>query len=526
VTFRSPTNRSIQRIPAADSALNTSFIDVIGNKTDTAAGDSIVSLVKGASGSTNDTSIFTGTVRYVTQAGNDGNSGLSPAEAFATIVYAISVSAAGDAIRVGYGTYDEAGMNINLNSLELWLEAGVILQDSADGTVLTVSGFGSKVTGSGNVRIDPTGGATGVLISGGFAYVEKLRVNGNSVGALGFDITGAGVELINSRCSNPTVAALKIQASTFKADDFCTGGNTTSIGIWVTNTVDNIRICTAGSAGHQTAVAQVDAGCTRVIFKEITTGAGDGKLIDSTTTDDVEWDQTENTIEHHESIYPRSAGEGVAGDPVAVSNSTTDGGGGARDDQNYWGDVAVVIPVDTFTTRWDSIGLYISAVTAADIQQWEMLFTYPFSTTQDGGNDWDENETLLTVVDDSYFEDGDYIWVVGNDRAAGEIVKVSGAPAANVITIARETTADAETGLRYDYDGDASANTVYLVRRAGVDKFEHIEGDFTAATTRENRRYSWHEKRDLPANTGMLMRMLNATDAAASSFDARAIYEG
>jgi len=525
VSFRGPTNNSIQRVPAADSALNTSFIDVIGNKTDTAAGDSIVSLVKGASGSTNDTSIFTGTVRYVTQVGNDGNSGISPAEAFATIVYAISVSAAGDAIRVGYGTYDEAGMNINLNSLELWLEAGVILQDSADGTVLTVSGFGSKVTGSGNVRIDPTGGATGVLISGAFVYAERLRVNCNSVGALGFDVTGAGVELIDSRASDPTVSALKIQGASFKAINFFTGGNTTSIGAWVTNSADNVRVSTLSSAGHQTAVVQVDAGCTRVIFHDVTSGAGDGELINNTVTDDLEWDQSDNSIEHHESIYPRSAGEGVAGDPVNIANSTTDGTGGARTDQNYWGDVAVVVPAATLTTRWFSTGLYISAVTAADIQQWEMLFTYPFSTTQNGGNDWDENETLLTVTDDSYFEDGDFIWVVGNDRAAGEIVKVNGAPAANVITIARETTADAEAGLRYDYDGDDSGNAVYLVRRPGVNRFEHIEGDFTAATTRENRRYDWHKARNLPANTGLLMRMLNATDAGASSLDARAIYD-
>lgn len=515
-------------VPAADSAANTDWGDVIGNKTDTIAGNSVISLLKGVSGSRYDASLFTGTVRYVSQSGDDGNSGLSPADAYATIAYAISESSAGDAIRVGYGTYDEAGLDLNLSSLELWLEAGTILQDSADGDVLTVSAFGCVVRGSGNVRIDPTGGADGVVISGAFVYVENIRVNCNSVGANGFNVTGNGVTLKDCRCSNPTAgnAALKIDgADSFKSTGFCTGGNAASYGVWITGSADNTRICgDFGSAGHTAGWARVDAGCTRIVLGNVLTGAGDAGLVDNTLTDAVFVDRVLNEIDHHESIYPRSAGEGVAGDPVTISNSTTDGAGGTRDDQNYWGDVAVVLPVSTLTTRWNSHGIYIDADTPTDIQQWELFFVYPFSASQNGGNDWDENETALTVDDDTPFEDGDYIWVVGNDRAAGEIMKVNGAPAANVVTVARETTADGEAGLRYDYDTDPSANKIYLVRKPGNPKFEHIEGDHTADSARAFQRYTW-QSRNLPANTGVLMRMLNATDDGASSFDVRIIYE-
>lgn len=268
-------------VPTADSADNVTIRDVIGNKTDTAAGDSLIALVKGVGGSQYDASLFTGTIRYVSQSGNDANGGLSPADALATIGEAISQSSAGDAIRVGYGTYDEAGLDLNLTAMELWLESGCILQDSADGTVLTVSGFGCVVRGSGNVRIDPTGGATGILVSGGFCELENLRVNCNSVGALGYDITGSGVELHFPRCSNPTTAAYKIQGDTCAIFDGCTGGNAATIGYWVTNSADKYRICNCSSQGHGVAGFQVDAGCTNGVIYKFSSGGGDGRWVDT-----------------------------------------------------------------------------------------------------------------------------------------------------------------------------------------------------------------------------------------------------
>jgi len=309
-----PTDGWLQATPTADSAANILMRDVIGNKNDTIGGNSIVALLRGVSGSNYDTCQFTGIVRYVSKSGDDGNSGLSPADAYLTISTAIAASSAGDAIRVGAGTYNEAGLDLNQTALELWLEAGVILQDSSDGTVLTVSGFAAVVRASGNVRIDPTGGATGVLVSGNFAYIEKLRVNGNNAGALGFDITGDGAEVIKCRCSDPTTAAYKIQGDTCLLMGCCTGGlSGATIGYWVTNNADKYRIVDCGSQGHGTAPWQADDGCTNGVVWNFSSGGGDGKWSDTSTNDTVVSDFTYPETQYAYSAFTATGGVGGAG---------------------------------------------------------------------------------------------------------------------------------------------------------------------------------------------------------------------
>ena len=230
--------------------------------------------------------LFGGIIRYVDgTSGDDTNSGVSPDEPLATIGAAIAASAAGDAVNVKAATYDEAGLDVNLRGLELWLESGTILQDSADGTVLTVSGFGAVVRGGGNVRLDPTGSATGVLVSGGFVQLENLRVRFNSDGAIGYDITGSGAELHDCRTSDPTTAAYKIQGDTCKLNGCCTGSASgATIGYWITNSCDKFRLIQCGSQGHGTAGFQVDTGCTNGVIWQFSSGGGDGKWTDADAT--------------------------------------------------------------------------------------------------------------------------------------------------------------------------------------------------------------------------------------------------
>ena len=155
--------------------------------------------------------LFTGSMYYVdADQADDSGDGTSPTTAKRTITAGLALLSAGDALKVKAGTYNESGMVLNQTASELILEAGTILQDSGNGTVLTVSAFGCVVRGDGNVRIDPTGGATGILISGGFGWLFNLRVNCNDAGAIGYDITGAGAELIDCRCASPTTAAFKV----------------------------------------------------------------------------------------------------------------------------------------------------------------------------------------------------------------------------------------------------------------------------------------------------------------------------
>lgn len=291
--------------------------------------------------------LFGGVVRYVSTAdGDDTNNGLSPEAPLATIGAAISASSAGDAINVKQGTYDESGLDANLAGLELWLESGVILQDGGDGTVLTVSGFGCVVRGGGNVRIDPTGGATGVLVSGGFCELRNLRANCNSVGALGFDITGAGAELHWCRCANPTTAAFKIQADKACLKECCTGGaGGATIGHWVTNSCDKFRLIECGSQGHGTAGFQVDTGCTNGVIWQFSSGGGDGRWIDAdnaTVISDLTYEETK----YANVTFTNAGGVGGAGTNYNLFKVT-----GAVRVFNIWGVVTTATPATNSTAN-------------------------------------------------------------------------------------------------------------------------------------------------------------------------------
>lgn len=464
---------------------------------------------------------YTGSIYVVDgTSGLDTNDGLSPLTAFKTIGAAETATANGDAIIIRAGTYTETGLDITNDAIKLWFEDGVTI-DPASGTALTISGDDCVLRGLHTLT--PAVSQIGLLITGDNCFVERGKTLG---GGYGIKVTGSGAIIEHYASGLQTVIAYDIQGIQARMRECNTVGNGSTIGYKISNGVDTGVLKNCTSSGHATAGYYIDTGSENWTIVNCSSGGGDGDRVDLGINNMWANFMDQMSDEHHEHIYPYCAGEGVANAPVTVSNSTTDGGGGTREDQNYWGDVVTVIPPSTLTERWDAVGIYIHATTAADIQQWELFFPRTaYSSAQNGGNDWDENETQLTVVDGSIFQDGDFVWVTGDDRTDGEILKVSGAPAGNVVTVARETTADGEAGLRYDYDASPGNNMLYVASRPGIAFLHRIEGDHSAATTRAFTPYRWHEARELPANTGMLMRMLNATDSGASSFDVRAIYE-
>ena len=288
---------------------------------------------------------FGGDIWYCNGGAVASGNGNTPATPFQTITEALVAASAGDAISVKQGTYDESGLDLNLAGLELWLEAGVILQDSSDGTVLTISGFGCKVTGSGNVRIDPTGGATGVDVTGNFVYVEKLRINCNLVSRLGFDITGDAAEIINCRCADPVAAAFKCQSDKVLFRDCCTGGNASSIGFWFTNSCDKYRVCGCTSQGHSMASFQVDTGCTNGVIDRFSSGGGDGRWVDT----------------DHATVIINLAYEREEFSPVTFTNAGGVGGAGTNYNLfkvtggvrvfNIWGHVTTATPATNSTVN-------------------------------------------------------------------------------------------------------------------------------------------------------------------------------
>ena len=466
--------------------------------------------------------LFTGHIWYADAAQpDDTGDGTSPTTAKETIGAALALAAAGDAVTVKAGTYNEVGLDMNLAGLELWCEVGVFIVDTTPGTCLIVSGAACKVRGAHFVQA----GAVGLQVTGiGTIVRDCVSVNCT----VGFDINQHSTQMYNCVAAGNTVTQFDIGArNTVLRNCYAAGLGGATRGFYLSaGAVTRCLLDRCDSIGNGTAGFEAVAATSYNAMVFCTSGGGDGDTIDSGMFNN--WPGYVDTLdtEHHEEIYPVSDGEGTAGNPVTVNNDTTDGAGGVRNDQDYWGDVVRIIPPNVLTDQWDSLGIYIHATTAGDDQQWQILYVYSaIVSAQNGGNDWDENEVALTVVDGTLFEDGDYVWVTGDDRSEGEIVIVSGAPAANVVTIVRETTADAEAGLRYDYDATAVGNSIYLVLRPSVPSYHGQHGDYSAGSARDASRYVWHQKKRLAPNDGMLMRMLNATDAAASTFDARAIYE-
>lgn len=457
---------------------------------------------------------YTGDIWYVTKTGNDGNSGHDPENPFLTIGAAIAAASAGDAITIKTGTYTE-DIDVNLTGLELWGEIGTTVAGT-----LTVSANSCRIS---EIIVAPTG-AVGIALSGSYCKIQDTHVVSTPTTA--FDISGAYNIIVDCKAVGHTVTAFDI-AGTRVYLHRClahgTGGATR--GFYFSDAGANVcAVEDCSSMANATAGFEVVTGAENILFTRCSSGGGDGDRVDDGTRTFWPGFTDRRRREAHEHVYPASTGEGAAGDPVTVNNSTTDGVGGVRQDQNYWGDVAVVVAPTLLASDWDCLGVYIHGNTAADIQQWQTFFTSPnYEADQNGGNDWDENETVLTVDDGSLFQTDDFVWITGTDRPAGEILKVASV-AGNAVTIVRETTADGEAGLRYDYDGAPGANKMYLVYRPADREFHGYDGDFEIDTTRAGVRLDFVRHKRIEANGGMIIRMLNATDGAASSFDVRVIY--
>lgn len=458
---------------------------------------------------------FIGNIWYVDGSVAVSGSGAEPSLAFQTITEAITTATAGDAIAIKSGTYDEGGLVLN-KTLQLWGQPSVTITNSTLGTVLTVSANSCYVKG---IRLTQTG-QIGVHVTGQKNIFEDCPAG--TAPSVGWDIDGGGNWFINCRAGNASVTGWDIGANGNKLVD-CTAlgslGNTRGFYLTAGVRCELLR-CISGS--NATAGFETAAGVAYCIFKDCTSGAGDGDRVDA-----GEWNAWPGFVdrlrrEGHEHEYPPPAGEGVASDPITINNTVTDdSGAGPWSDQNYWGDVVRVIPPGTLAKMWTSYGLYINAGTAADVQPWQVFFTnYHYCASRSGGNIWDYQETVLTVDDATPIEVGDKVWITGTGHLDGEICNVVDVTG-NVVTITSETRASADTGLKYDYTGN---EIMYVIYRAGNRILHGYDGDYSAGSAKDSLRFVWAASKLIEANGGMIMRMANATDAQDSSFDVRAIY--
>ena len=148
---------------------------------------------------------FTGEIRYVSKSGDDGNSGHVPDQAFLTVLAGLAASSAGDRLVVKAGTYDENGLALSVDGLELVCEIGTIFQNSSSDTVLTVSGNACIVDG---LLLEPTAGEIGVVVSGN--YCRITNVYPHVAGATGWSITGEHNVFTQCRADNYTATGFNI----------------------------------------------------------------------------------------------------------------------------------------------------------------------------------------------------------------------------------------------------------------------------------------------------------------------------
>lgn len=219
---------------------------------------------------------FSGSIWYADAAQPDNTgTGTEPDTAKQTIGAGIALMSVGDALTIKAGTYTETGLDLNLDALEMWFEIGVLI-DPASGTALTISGNSCRVTGEH--KITPAAGATGILVSGDECVIENSKV---LTGATGIQVTGSGVILNECAVGLQTSIAFDLQGAQGRLYRCKTVGNAATIGYKISNSADTGVLETCTSVGHQTAGYYIDTGSQDWTLFHCSSGASDGRWVDA-----------------------------------------------------------------------------------------------------------------------------------------------------------------------------------------------------------------------------------------------------
>lgn len=222
-------------------------------------------------------------------------------------------------------------------------------------------------------------------------------------------------------------------------------------------------------------------------------------------------------VEHYEKVYPLPDGEGTAGALIALNSDANNATDAALTTQNYYGEPKRIVPVDVggdfAIDKWRLIGIILNAETAAKDFKWELLRVVKATESdKTGGAAWAEGATVLTLNTDegANFLNGDKVWISSGEQPEGEIVEVSGAPAGDVVTIARETVNMATpNGLRWAH----TTNPKMFLCRRPAGGYRRIHGIFAAPSTKVTHTQRFHAPRVLKANDGLIARIINMTDS-------------
>ncbi len=467
---------------------------------------------------------FTGDIWYIDGTdGDDANSGRTPSQAYVTIGQGLISAVAGDAIAIKAGNYDEIGLDLALDGLELWCEIGVHIEDSTPGTALVVSGDHCRVQGA---HFEGPG-AIAIQVTGDHCSLATLFAENVTVG---YDIDGADTLIDHTISAAHTVTGYDISGpQTIIQHAVANGVGGATRGFYLSNAAaDYCLLEDCSSLENATAGYECVVGTAGNMLRECVSGVGDGDRIDLDPNNFWANYVQEMETEHNEHVYPVPDGEGTAGAAVEVNADAEDETHGAATTQNYWGEPTVVLQPAILTLAWTWIGMNIFATTTGkEFRSLAYKIDYSRRSARNAGNAWDEGETDLTVADGSIFQTDDLVWVYSTYKTDGEIVKVSSV-AGPIVTVVRETSqfGAPNTGLRWNHTINAAGTEImYLVRRDGEQMSEGYFFDFGAAGARDMIITRWHEAKRMDGSDGVLVRTINGSDSVNNGrFDCALIY--
>ena len=225
----------------------------------------------------------TGQVFYVdAAAGSDGNDGLSPGAAKATIGAAITAGAAGDMIRVApTGTYTEADITIpaGKNGMSIIGDGARVLVSGASATtdVFLISADQCRIE---NITVTNAAGKNGVNCPGKRTIIKNVICRLTTIGFISSDL-----ENIFDLCLSysHTVEGFNIASGSLNTirNSFATGGGAV-IGFHLGN-ADDALLENCHTNGNTTAGFQVDASTSNAIIVGCSSGPSDGARIDNGT---------------------------------------------------------------------------------------------------------------------------------------------------------------------------------------------------------------------------------------------------
>lgn len=483
---------------------------------------------------------------FVSKSGLDTNDGKSWDKAFLTpaAAYAVCVANSGNIIHIGTGTYDmvaegqdgltlgkagiildgigrvvfinsdttNAGSAVSITANDVTLRNIALLKGEAtsdNSKSLTIDGVGglpvtARLTNVKLIVAKANHIAMDVLNGGSFIMIS----DGEDISAIISQVVGLGT-------------GIYIQDG---AEWVLSGTSIRSLGIGVRSGASSLR----GSIDNSVQIincaigVQLDLGSTYIAIDADIQGFTDLDIADNSGSSTNNYNHEIPAWSVHEEIYPASNGEGDSGAPIAVTNLMTDETG-AQDDQNYWGSTFLLVPVDTITRAWFFLGANFAATVAAKLMEVNALFmNNNTKSLKDGGNGWDEGETVLSVIDGTLYQTSDLVWIRSDEYPNGEVLRVVSV-AVNDVTIERELAASARTGVRLNHVTNVA---MFLVQRPVDPAIHGMTGSFTSASTREA--YRWIAAKGgklLYKNTGCIFRLMNQDDAGAAGADVSVIYQ-